>query len=206
MSQPAYLWRQLTPQQRTEILAWRQAHAQPWHSPPHQPNFGQLCFHVSAACYEHRPYIGHSPKRMDDFARDLQAVFDAYATRTFAWSVLPTHYHALVEVGDVLRLLQELGRLHGRASYTWNGAEGTRGRKVFFRAAERAMRSEGHFWATLNYVHHNPVHHGYVDQWTDWAWSSAADYLERIGRVEAKRLWQQYPIRDYGRGWDDADM
>jgi len=24
------------------------------------------------------------------------------------------------------------------------------------------MRSEGHFWATLNYVHHNPVHHGYA--------------------------------------------
>ena len=36
----------------------------------------------------------------------------------------------------------------------------TCGRKVFFRAVERAMRSDRRFWATLNYVHHNPVHHG----------------------------------------------
>ena len=38
------------------------------------------------------------------------------------------------------------------------------------RIVERAMRSDRHFWATLNYAHHNPVHHGYVARWTDWPW------------------------------------
>jgi putative transposase len=206
VSDTPYLWRQLTSPQRSALLTWRQTHCRPWHSPPHRPNFGQLCFHLTAACYEHRPYIGHSPQRMDTFAGDLQALFAAHATRTFAWCVLPNHYHALVEAPDVLELLHELGRLHGRTSYTWNGAENTRGRKVFFRAAERAMRSERHFWATMNYVHHNPVHHRYVEQWTDWAWSSAAEYLAQTGRGEAERIWREYPIHDYGKGWDEAEM
>ena len=43
---------------------------------------------------------------MDDFARDLLAVFAAHASQTFAWCVLPNHYHALVEAPNVLGLWQ----------------------------------------------------------------------------------------------------
>src|SRR5205809_1087238 len=100
MSQPRYLWRQLTPKQRKELLAWRKDRGRPWHSPPHRPNFGHLCFHLTATCYEHCHYIGHSLERMDGFARDLVALFTAHG-RTFAWCVLPNHYHALVEAPDV---------------------------------------------------------------------------------------------------------
>ena len=206
MSQPRYLWRQLTPKQRDELLAWRKTRGQPWHSPPHRPNFGHLRFLISAACYEHHHYMGHSPERMDAFARDLLAVFAVHASQTFTWCVLPNHYHALVEAPDVKCLLHELGLFHGRTSYTWNGEESARGRKVFFRAVERAMRSDRHFWATLNYVHHNPVRHGYVVRWTDWSWSSAVEYLEQTSVEEAKRIWRDYPIRDYGKGWDEPGM
>jgi putative transposase len=194
------------PEQRKELLAWRKQRGDPWHSPPHRPNFGHLRFHIVAVCYEHHHYLGQRPERMDAFARDLLTVFAAHARQTFAWCVLPNHYHALVEAPDILGLLGELGRLHGRTSHAWNGEEDSRGRKVFFRAVERAMRSERHFWATLNYVHHNPVHHGYVERWTDWPWSSAEKYLAQTGPVEAKRVWQDYPLRDYGKGWDDPEM
>ena len=142
MSQPEYRWRRLTPKQRAELLAWRKERGHPWHSPPHRPNFGHLRFHITAACFEHQPCIGHRPGRMDDFARDLLAVFAAHASQTFAWCVLPNHYHALVEAPDVPGLLRELGRFHGRTSHAWNGEENARGRKVFFRAVERAMWSE----------------------------------------------------------------
>jgi putative transposase len=140
---------------------------------------------------------------MESFSGALLAVFAAHASHTAAWCVLPNHYHALVETSDVLALLAALGKLHGHSSFSWNGEEGTRGRKVFFRAAERTMRSERHYWATLNYVHHNPVRHGYVEKWTDWPWSSAAEFLAQTGKEEAKRIWREYPLGDYGQGWDD---
>ena len=143
---------------------------------------------------------------MDAFARDLLAVFAANAAKTFAWCVLPNHCHALVEAPDVLGLVRELGRFHGRTSHAWNGGENLRGRKVFFRAVERAMRSEGHCWAMLNYVHHHPVRHGYAGHWTDWPWSSAPEYLAQPDPDEAKRIWRDYPLRDYGKGWDEPGM
>ena len=68
------------------------------------------------------------------------------------------------------------------------------------------MRSDRHFWATLNYVHHNPVHHAYVASWTDWLWSSAPEYLARMDPNEAKRIWHEYPLGEYGKGWDDPEM
>lgn len=206
MPQPEYRWRKLTPKQRAGLLTWRKERGYPWHSPPHRPNFGHLRFHVTAACFEHQPYIGRSPERVDNFVRSLLSVFATHASQTFAWCVLPNHYHALVEAPDVLRLLHELGKFHGRMSHAWNGEENLRGRKVFFRAVERAMRSDRHFWATLNYVHHNPVHHGYVARWTDWPWSSAPEYLAQSGPDEAKRIWREYPLGNYGKGWDDAEF
>ena len=206
MSRPGYIWRSLTPAQRTELLAARLRQKHPWHSPPHRPNHGHLRFHLTAACYEHAPHIGHSAARLDDFSTALVNVLTAHSRQVYAWCVLPNHYHALVEAPDILILLRELGRHHGRTSHAWNGEQNTRGRKVFFRAVERAMRSDRHFWASLNYVHHNPVHHGYVVRWTDWPWSSASPYLAQTGPTDAARIWHDFAIRDYGQGWDDPGL
>lgn len=84
MPEPRYLWRQLNQKQREELLAWRKDRSYPWHSPPHRPNFGHLRFLISATCYEHCHNTGHSPERMDDFSRDLLAVYSANASKTFA--------------------------------------------------------------------------------------------------------------------------
>ncbi|MFI5381561.1 MAG: REP-associated tyrosine transposase [Tepidisphaerales bacterium] len=203
---PPYLWRKLTPQDRREVLAARKIRRRPWHSPPHCASLTTSHYHMTAACFEHQPFIGSTPERMDSFTDALLANFTAADTRAFAWCVLPNHYHALVEAPDVLLLIRNLGRLHGRTSHAWNTDDNARGRQLFFRAVEREIRSERHFWATLNYVHHNPVRHGYVEKWTDWPWSSAADYLGEVGRETAANIWREYPVLDYGEGWDAAEL
>ena len=65
------------------------------------------------------------------------------------------------------------------------------------------MRSAGHFFATLNYIHNNPVKHGYVARWAAWPFSSFHWYLQTHGRDWLLDLWRQYPLRDYGAAWDD---
>lgn len=200
-----YEWRKLTAKQRQELLVWRKRRSHSWHSPPHRPSLS-TSFHLTAACYEHQPYLGHSGERMASFAEALLDTLSLIGAKVMVWCVLPNHYHALIETTDVLAVLADLGRLHGRTSHAWNGEEETRGRKVWFRAAERAMRSDRHYWATMNYVLHNPVHHGYVARWEEWPFSSAGEYLERVGREAAKRAWMEYPVLDYGKGWDDAGL
>jgi putative transposase len=123
-----------------------------------------------------------------------------------AWCVLPNHYHCLLSTADVFGLLSALGRLHGRTAHLWNGEENRRGRQVWCKGVERGMRSDRHHWATVNYIHHNPVRHGYATRWQDWPYSSAADYLATVGVGEARRIWTDYPVLDYGKGWDDPKM
>jgi putative transposase len=69
-------------------------------------------------------------------------------------------------------------------------------------ALTAGIKSHRHFWASVNYIHHNPVKHGYINKWQDWPWSSAAEFLDRVGRSAAEKIWRQFPILDYGKGWD----
>jgi putative transposase len=208
MPRRCYQWRNLSPNERQEILLSRKRRGRPWHSPPHRDNAngsGNL-YHLTAACYEHLPIIGASLSRKDQFAESLLQTFEGCRASCHAWCVLPNHYHALTESRDVSDLVDKLGQLHGRSAYNWNGHDDARGRKVFYRCVERGMRSQRHAWTTINYIHNNPVRHSYVERWTDWPWSSAQAFLAAFGRQEAVRIWHRYPVLDYGAGWDDAAL
>ena len=200
-----YAWRRMTAGQRQAALRERRLHRQPWHSPPHRVADTSY-YHITAACYEHRPVVGLTAERMSEFEKTLLETVQPLCDQVVAWALLPNHYHLLVRTLDIRRVLKELGRLHGRSSYQWNGDESRRGRKVWCNALETAIKSEGHFWATLNYVHHNPVRHGCVERWIEWQWSSAVGYLAQTGVAEAKRIWQHYPIQKYGDGWDEPNL
>ena len=194
-----YLWRKLTPEKQQTILQYRKLLKRPWHRPPHFDQ-GAIHYHLTGACFEHQPHIGHSPDRMAEFSILL---LDALPEPPAAWCVLPNHYHILVRCPDVKATVRTLGILHGATSFRWNGEENRRGRKIWHSVSDRGMQNANHFWSTVNYIHHNPVKHGYVDQWLNWPFSSASDFLEATGRDQAVALWKQYPLLDYGKGWDD---
>jgi putative transposase len=199
-----YLWRSLTQAQRDEVLAERRACRRPWHSPPRSCRDEQTVFHLAVACFEHQPLIGASIARMDEFTRSLQATLEAASKRVFAWCVLPNHYHLLVETINLRETTRLIGQTHGRTSFAWNREDAARGRTCFHGISDRRMRNDRHFWATMNYIHNNPVHHGLVVTWTDWPWSSAHEFLAEVGREEAVRIWREYPVLDYGKKWDVA--
>lgn len=139
---------------------------------------------------------------MTECEESLLELLRSFCLAVYAWCLLSNHYHFLTRTDNIERVRHELGQFHGRSSHAWNGEDDARGRKVWYNCFERPIKSDRHFWATLNYVHHNPVHHGYVDRWQDWPWSSAAEFLEQVGREHAIEIWERYPILDYGKKWD----
>ncbi|KAA5540756.1 hypothetical protein FYK55_20065 [Roseiconus nitratireducens] len=161
---------------------------------------------ITAACYEHRRIIGQSTERLSDFAQHLCQVLTENSRSVTAWVVLANHYHALVECPSIACMLAALGKLHGRSSYQWNLKDRRRGRRVWCKAAETAMKSEGHFFATVNYIFHNPVRHGYCRRWTEWPHSNVQQYLAAVGREQARRQWNAYPLHEYGDGWDPPEL
>ena len=197
-----YAWRKMSDAERESVIKSRRQLKRPWHHPPHFIEGAETRFLLTAACYEHKSIVGQSVERLSAFETELCRTINDHCQELHAWCVLPNHYHLLVDTKTIAKLLHALGRLHGRTAYAWNQADAARGRKVWYRVIERFMRSERHFWATMNYIHHNPVKHGYVKKWQDWPFGSAGQFIETFGREYAHRIWQEYPIKHFGKTWD----
>jgi putative transposase len=83
-----YRWREMSPEQRQQVLAYRRSNQLPWHSVPHFESDTPY-YMVTAACYEHRPVVGESPERMADFEKQLVETVQSHSSELFAWVLLP---------------------------------------------------------------------------------------------------------------------
>ena len=196
-----YEWRQLNKSDRDNLLEARKSKSSPLHSPPHYEGFSKI-YHVCSACYEHKALIAKTDERIQNFTRDIIRFCQSQG-KLHAWSVLPNHYHLLLEIDDLKKFTSEHGRFHGRMSYQFNSRDKTRGRKCFFNQSDRFIRTYRHYWVTLNYIHNNAVHHRYVKTWSEWPYSSALQFLRIYGYEKAKEIWNEYPLKNFGEKWDD---
>lgn len=195
-----YEYRKLTSAERAEVVQERLARGFPPHSPPH-PVRDRRHYLLSASCYEHRCVMRGDGRRQEL----LDALFEAFVMdgiEIAAWVVLPNHYHLLVHVESLSAVGRNVRFVHGNTAQWWNTEDRRPGRQVWYRYSDRAMRSEEHYYATLNYIHFNPVKHGWVPSAYDWGQSSVHWYLEQYGREWLRELWARYPLRSYGDRWD----
>lgn len=51
------------------------------------------------------------------------------------------------------------------------------------------IQSEGMMRQKIEYIHHNPVKRGYVDEAVHWRYSSARDYAGMVGLLEVCKAW-----------------
>jgi putative transposase len=196
-----YEYRKLTPEQRKELVKQRLAKGFPPHSPPH-PIQIEAFYLLTVACYEHQPYIS-TPHRRQEL---LNLIFEQFINAGFdirAWIILPNHYHLLVYVDKFPELSRLFNIIHGRTSRYWNLEDQVTKRKIWYSFSDRMIRNDNHYYQTLNYLHFNPVKHDYVPSPYDWEESSVHWYIEHYGREWLRDAWVQYPVKDYGKDWDD---
>jgi len=198
-----YEYREMTAAERAKVLASRKLHLCPWHAPPHFEQT-QGVYLISAACYEHRPILVTEARRSEWEAAMVDRLGQEGPEKIDirAWVVLPNHYHVLME-GDLHIFTRRIARLHNGTATQWNREDGTPGRKVWHRFSDRVIRSERHYYASLNYIHANPVKHGHATTADAWAWSSLPLYLDLLGRERLAEWWREYPVADFGKGWDE---
>ncbi len=199
-TQAMYEYRRLNKEQRREIVEERRRQKLPRHEPAHRENLDNL-YLISAACFEHASFLAESARR-DEFEDKLLTRLEALRDcEIFAWCVLPNHYHVLTRV-PLPQFSVMSRKLHAGTATQWNREDGTSGRQVWYRYVERSIRSDRHFFASINYLHANPVKHGYVRHAQEWKWSSVHLYLEMMGVDALREMWRNYPVREYGKGWD----
>jgi putative transposase len=196
-----YRFRRSTSAERLDLVFERLERKFPPHSPPHVDG-PERSLLITAACYEHQRLMLEDSRRLE-LLNELRQAIKERNTSIEAWVVLPNHYHLLVDAPSLSELGKALGLVHGRTSRRWNEEDGQPGRKCWYRFSDRAIRSDAHYFACLNYIHANPVKHGYVKSGLDWAASSIHQFESDLGIAALHGLWKKYPVGNLGSGWDD---
>ena len=131
-----------------------------------------------------------------DYAFFLEK-FDKYiypVADTFAWSLLPNHFHFLIQVRPVLELLslfkktkpsaieydgwqakfvmQQFSNMLNSYAKSFNKYNNRKGGLFMDYMRRVEIKTQTQLTTTVFYIHKNSVHHRYCSKIADWPWSS----------------------------------
>lgn len=96
-------------------------------------------------------------------------------------------------------------RFHGVTVYQINKMDRVKNRTIWYNYWDRCVRDEKDFWTKFNYIHYNPVKHGYVDRMDKWGYSSFPRFVTRFGEEWIDDVLRTYPVIDYDFEGEKAD-
>lgn len=127
----------------------------------------------------------------------MQISAKRYNIILYGWVILSNHNHLLIYVNSKKEMLLFIKSLHGKSAIEINKIDSTYGRKIWYQYWDRCIRSERDFWLRLNYIHHNPVKHGYTKDMFTYRFSSIGEYLQHHGKDWLIPCFKEYPIVDF---------
>jgi putative transposase len=145
--------------------------------------------------YDRRRFL--EPPVHKKIVRDqLKVLVAEFNLKLAAWVILDNHSHILIRSHHGSEISRFVGRWHGRTSHELNRLDGQRGRQVWHNYWDTCIRSEADYWKRFNYIHYNPIKHGYVGSCEDWAFSSHWYYREYKGEEWLTSTLERYPVID----------
>jgi len=154
-----------------------------------------MWYFITASTVRHAHYLT-TPEHLRSWREAFFTTVAELDALLCAWVLLPKHYHILVRPRhgrDIGRFIQYL---HGRSSRQINLLDKAQGRQIWCSYWDICIRSEVDFWSRFNYIHYNPIKHGYVQDPQDWEFSSYRFHLQEEGREWLAKCLQGYPEID----------
>lgn len=148
---------------------WSQATPQERHRPPHIVA-GDALF-VTASTLKRIPHL-RSPARKDYLQQLLSRRCQEFQIDLIAWVILDEHYHVVLRPDTQEGFLSWIQALHRDTAREWNREDTAPGRQIWYEYWDTTLWTQGDLWSRINYVHNNPVKHGYVEDARQWSWSS----------------------------------
>jgi len=96
---------------------------------------------------------------------------------TFAYCLLRNHFHLAVRIKDNVSALlasKQFGTFFGTYAKAINKAYPRTGTLFEGRFKRKQVNDEHHLTHLIAYIHHNPQHHGFIDDYREWPYSSYA--------------------------------
>ena len=136
------------------------------HHPPHI-YLNDAWYMLTASTLNYKPCMASDQAKI--LVRDkLKELVTEFGMTLMAWVILNNHYHLLLKTKAGKDLTRFFQLLHGSTSYQINLWDKTQDRQVWHNYWDTGIRSETDFWKRFNYIHHNPVKHGYVQHMAEW--------------------------------------
>jgi len=117
------------------------------------------------------------------------------------WAVMPNHYHIIVQIKEGSSLPMFIRKIHSKTAVYLNKLVGVNNRRVWYNYWDTCIRNEKDFYIKANYIHFNPVKHGYVEQPDRYEFSSYKLYYGN-DNGEFERLCREYLLPESLMGDD----
>ena len=103
----------------------------------------------------------------------LYTRYIAPITATYAYCLMPNHFHLLIKIkSHASNPSQSFSNLFNAYTKAINHAYGRTG-SLFETPFHRIpVTDTPYFWNLIRYIHQNPQHHRFVDDFRDWPYSS----------------------------------
>jgi len=168
------------------------------HHPLHIYKDNELYF-ITARTIKKEKFFNTAEKK-GIFHRTLKSVLEKYGYHLYAWIVLGNHYHFLMKAitGENLKFFVK--DLHSLSAKEINKSDDQAGRKIWFQYWDRCVRDEKDFYFHFNYIHHNPVKHGYVktqEEVLKDQFCSYGRWVKKKGEEWMGDCFAVYPIMDF---------
>ena len=148
------------------------------HSPVHR--LGQAgAYMVTCGTYLKEHHF-RGAQRLEFLHDSLLGLAEEYGWNLQAWAAFSNHYHLVaMSPPDAETLVLFLKKLHSDTAMAVNRWDGACGRQVWFQYRDTHLTFPKSYYARLNYVHTNPVHHRLVAVPSLYPWCSASWFERR---------------------------
>ncbi len=169
-----------------------------WSTSPHRPP--HLCvddaWYFVTASTVNKEHILLTNEHFNLWVTTFKELISEFKMELAAWAALPNHYHLLFMPNKAGELGSFMKRLNGITSRNFNLLDKMQGRKIWYSYWDRCMRNEHDFWTRFNYIHYNPMKHGYVDNPEAWAFSSYRFYVRNDENKWLDETLDKFPLSD----------
>ena len=165
------------------------------HHPPHI-FLDNTYYFLTARTYQKKK-IFSTDKKKQLLINGLKAEFRKQHFELVAWVVLDNHYHIEFKAGEAKVLSKIINLIHGKTSYLVNKLDCVRDRKVFQNYWDHCIRDEKDYYKHFNYIHHNPIKHGYKKEMEGYKFSSYNEWVSKYGVEWMESCFKLYPITDF---------
>lgn len=162
------------------------------HTPAHL-FINDYYYFITAGCYYKKAYLDCDDKK-EFLYKTICEELKRYLCELHGWAVLDNHYHFLTKLKDAFSLPKLIQSIHSKSAISMNRMDRQPGRKVWYDYWDECIRDQEDFYTKLNYIHLNPVKHGYVDDPCKYKFSSYQFYFKEKGEKGLKILMRNHAI------------